>query len=80
MGVPLAHLPVGTVVSTARLGDHPVGNSPACSLQSLVSQVRDLKQEVGMIGKFWASSLLTWFRDFFTWTPGTRSPHGQAIV
>ena len=50
MGVPLAHLPVGTVVSTARLGDHPVGNSPACSLQSLVSQVRDLKQEVGMIG------------------------------
>ena len=25
-------------------------------------------------------ALLTWFRDYLTWTPGTRSHHGQAIV
>ena len=59
-GLPLAHLPVGTVVSTVRLGDHSVGKALAsCPFSSGHCHSQDIwnKHQVALIWKFWCCSL-----------------------
>ena len=59
-GLSLAHLPVGTVVSTVRLGDHSVGKALAsCPFSSGHCHSQDIwnKHQVALIWKFWCCSL-----------------------